>query len=280
MIRGGGPIQNAMSVDLEDWFCAYNMSGVVPRSAWATSELRVVQNTERLLALFDRKGINVTFFVLGWIADRVPELIRKIDARGHEIAVHGYQHLLLTQISKHEFEEDLDRSLKALDACGVRHKVVGFRAPSFSLVESTRWALDILASRGLRYDSSVFPVSFHPDYGIPDSPLGPYMITSDMHEFPMGCVRVLGRNLACSGGGYLRLLPYLYTRTCLRKANGEGRPVVFYIHPWEIDPGQPRMPIPWLKRLRHYTGLGATERKLERLLTDFHFTTIRGVLGL
>jgi polysaccharide deacetylase family protein (PEP-CTERM system associated) len=280
MIRGEAALENAMSVDLEDWFCAYNMSSVVPRSVWATTELRVVQNTERLLAMFDRRGMKATFFVLGWIADRVPELVREIERRGHEIAAHGYEHLLVTQISRRVFEDDLVKSLKALERCGVRNSILGFRAPSFTIVERTRWALEVLAAHGIRYDSSVFPVSFHPDYGVPDSPLAPYQITPDIVEFPMGVVRVLGRNLPFSGGGYLRLVPYSYTRACLRRANREGRPVVFYIHPWEIDAGQPRMPISLPKRLRHYTGLKTTEAKMDRLLTDFRFTTIKKVLGL
>ncbi len=271
---------NAMSVDLEDWFCAYNMSGVVPPEAWEKSELRVVDNTRRLLSLFDRKGVTATFFVLGWIAGKVPDLIREIDARGHEIAAHGFGHLLITRVAREEFVKDLEKSLDAIEKCGIRQRVVGYRAPSFTIVERTRWALDDLAARGLKYDSSVFPVGFHPDYGLPNSPLAPYSITPQMQEFPLSCVRVLGRTFPCSGGGYFRLMPYAYTKACMRRVNREGRPVIFYIHPWEIDPGQPRMPIPWLKRVRHYYGLAANERKLEQLLSDFAFTSIRRVLGL
>jgi polysaccharide deacetylase family protein (PEP-CTERM system associated) len=273
-------MRNAMSVDLEDWFCVNNLRSVIPEDSWDAQELRVVQNTERLLTLFERRGVKATFFVLGWIAEKVPEIVRMIEGQGHEIGVHGYRHLLLTHVTAREFEADLVRALNAIENCGLSNTIVGFRAPSFTLVEKTRWALDILSAHGLKYDSSVYPVGFHPDYGMPEAPLMPYHITERLQEFPLTCVRILGRNLACSGGGYFRLLPYAFTRECFRKANREGRPAVFYLHPWEIDPDQPRVRIPLLKRMRHYYGLANTENKLEQLLNDFSFTTIREVLGV
>ena len=273
-------MKNAMSIDLEDWFCVYNLSHVIKREDWDRCELRVKRNTDRILELFSKYDVHSTFFVLGWIADKMPELIRQIEHGGHEIAVHGYNHLLITHLTPEEFEEDLARALEALKRCGVRGQVIGFRAPSFTIVEETKWALSILERHGIRYDSSVFPVGFHPDYGVPNSPLTPYEITDSLREFPLTCVEYFGRRFPCSGGAYFRLLPYAYTKHCIRKCNGEGRNAVFYLHPWEVDPDQPRMNIPLSKRIRHYHGLSKTEKKLERLLQDFEFTTIREVLAL
>ncbi len=273
-------MRNAISVDLEDWFCAYNMTGYVGRDNWDKCELRVAANTDRILRMFERHGVHATFFVLGWIAERVPELIRDIAARGHEIATHGYDHVLLTGSTESGFESDLNKGLEAIRACGLAGPVLGYRAPSFTIVEGTMWALRTLEKFNLRYDSSVFPVGFHPDYGIPGASLSPYRITEKIVEFPMSCVEVFGRRLPCSGGAYFRLFPYAYTRWCLNRINAEGRPAVFYLHPWELDPGQPKIPLPLSKRIRHYYGLGRTESKLNRLLGDFEFTTIREVLAL
>jgi polysaccharide deacetylase family protein (PEP-CTERM system associated) len=233
-----------------------------------------------LLALLERYDVRATFFVLGWIADRLPGLVRDIERAGHEIASHGYDHQLLTDLSADEFDRDLGRALVSLRSCGITQEVIGYRAPSFTIVERTKWALPILERHNLRYDSSIVPIGFHPDYGIPNGPLLPFKITEGLYEFPLSCVEVFGTRLPCCGGAYFRLLPYAYTRTAIRRCNAEGRQVVFYVHPWEIDPGQPRMKLPLSKRIRHYYGLARTERKLERLLQDFRFTTIREVLGL
>jgi len=158
--------------------------------------------------------------------------------------------------------------------------VIGYRAPSFTIVDKTRWALEILEQHGILYDSSVFPIGFHPDYGMPDSPLAPYKITENLYEFPLSCVDILGRRLPCSGGGYFRLFPYRFTRYCIRKCNRQGRPVAFYIHPWELDPGQPRLDLPMSKKFRQYNNLRKTEKRLDALLRDFEFTTLREVLSL
>jgi polysaccharide deacetylase family protein (PEP-CTERM system associated) len=230
--------------------------------------------------MLDRHNVNATFFVLGWVAERVPELIREIEDRGHEIASHGYGHHLLTHLTPEEFEVDLRRSIKVLKDIGVNYQPIGFRAPSFTVVEKTMWALSILSKHGILYDSSVFPIGFHPDYGVPSSPLAPYQISRELTEFPLSCAEYMGKRIPCSGGGYFRLLPYTLTRLLIRKVNSDGRPAVFYLHPWELDPGQPRIPLPFTKRLRHYNGLQKTEEKLERLLNDFQFTTIREVLGV
>ena len=275
-------MKNAISIDLEDWFCVKNLSGAIKRSDWDSCELRVAETTERLLTLFDQHQTRATFFVLGWIAEKVPDLIRKIEAAGHEIAVHGYNHLLLTEISPDEFELDLAKALQVIEECGLKSRPIGFRAPSFTMVEKTKpWALPILEKYNFKYDSSVFPIGFHPDYGIPDSPLSPYKISDGLHEFPMSCLELFGRRFPFGGGGYFRLFPYASTKYCIKKVNDGGRPAMFYLHPWELDPGQPRIKdLSLSKRIRHYRNLDQTEKRFERLLKDFEFTTIREVLEL
>jgi polysaccharide deacetylase family protein (PEP-CTERM system associated) len=257
------------------------LSHAIPKSDWGACELRVYESTKRVLRLLEEHDTRATFFVLGWIAERLPDLVREIDAAGHEIASHGYGHLLLTEITPREFEEDLDRSLEAIAACGVRRPVLGFRAPSFTVVESTKaWALEALEAKGFAYDSSIFPVGFHPDYGIGDAPLAPFRITDRLHEFPISCVELGGRRLPASGGAYFRILPYRYTEFCMKRCNAEGRPTVFYLHPWELDPGQPRVKLPASKRFRHYHNLAKTERRLSALLGTFRFGTLQEVLGI
>ena len=274
-------MQNAMSIDLEEWFCVHNFSQVIQNKDWDKCESRVYNSTRRILDLLDRHDTRATFFVLGWVAERLPELIREIEDRGHEIAVHGYNHLLLTEITPSEFDEDLSRALEAIERCGVKQKVLGFRAPSFTVVEKTRqWAMRILEKYNLKYDSSIFPVGFHPDYGMPNSPLSPYKITDRLIEFPMSCIEMFGRRLPFSGGGYFRLFPYAYTKYCIKQCNRLGRPTVFYLHPWEIDFEQPKMDLPASKKFRHYHNLDKTEHRLDKLLSDFQFTTIKEVLGL
>ncbi len=274
-------VRNALSIDLEDWFCVHNLSHVIRKEDWDKCELRVGESTRRILRLLEKHDTRATFFVLGWVAERLPDLIAEVEAGGHEIAVHGYNHLLLTEITPAEFDEDLARAVEVIKGCGVKQPLLGFRAPSFTVVEKTRpWALETLERHGFRYDSSVFPVGFHPDYGVADAPLVPYRITEQLYEFPMSCLDFYGRRLPFSGGGYFRLFPYAYTRFCMRRCNAEGRPAVFYLHPWELDPGQPRIKLPALKQFRHYNNLDRTEARLDALLGDFEFTTIREVLGL
>jgi polysaccharide deacetylase family protein (PEP-CTERM system associated) len=273
-------LKNALSIDLEDWFCVSNLSHVINRDDWDACELRVDSSAGRVLDLLDRHKTRATFFVLGWVADRLPGLVREIERRGHEIASHGYGHRMLTQLSEQEFEDDLRRGLAALRKCGIEQDVIGFRAPSFTIVERTKWALPILERHELKYDSSMVPIGFHPDYGVPDGPLSPFKITDGLYEFPLSCVELFGTRVPCCGGAYFRLLPYAFTRYGIRRCHAEGRGIVFYFHPWELDPDQPRMKLPFTKRIRHYYGLRDTEKKLERLLTDFQFTTIREVLGL
>ena len=275
-------IKNAISIDLEDWFCVHNLSRAIRRDDWDSCELRVHDSTRRLIELFDRHNTKATFFVLGWVAERIPELVKELDDLGHEIAVHGYDHLLLTEISPEQFDADLARGLKAIEQCGVKSRPLGFRAPSFTMVNKTKgWALPILEKHQFKYDSSVFPVGFHPDYGMVEAPLTPYKITPELLEFPMSCLEIFGRRFPFSGGGYFRLFPYAYTKYCMQKVNAQGRPAVFYLHPWELDPGQPKVKnLSFSQRFRHYRNIDQTEKRLEKLLNDFQFTTIREVLGL
>jgi polysaccharide deacetylase family protein (PEP-CTERM system associated) len=271
-------MRNVMSVDVEDWFCVYNLSRLIPYADWDKCESRVERNTMRLLDVFRNHQVEATFFVLGWVADRFPDLVQEIERRGHEVATHGYSHRLLTFMQPEEFRVDLQRSLEVL-AKATNQEVLGFRAPSFSVTRKTLWAADILKESGIQYDSSVFPVAFHPEYGIADAELGPYQLTEGLTELPMSVAEVLGRKIPCSGGGYFRLYPYALTRRLMRKCNEAGRPVIFYLHPWEADPAQPRVQgMPWWKRFRQYQNLEKTEERLERLLSDFSFTSARKLL--
>lgn len=274
-------MKNALSIDLEDWFCVHNLSATINAKDWDDCELRVYQSTRRILTLLAKHNTRATFFVLGWIAERLPELIREVEMAGHEIGAHGYNHLLLTEISPVEFEADLEKALIAIADCGVSQRPIGFRAPSFTVVNTTKsWALPILEKLNFKYDSSVFPIGYHPDYGIGDAPSSPYMITDDLREFPMSCLERFGRRFPFCGGGYFRLLPYSYTRYCMRKWNQQGRPAMFYLHPWELDPEQPRVKLPLTKRFRHYYNLHKTEKRLDQLLNEFQFSPVREVLGL
>ncbi len=266
---------NALSIDLEDWFCAYNLR--IPLSEWHTRELRVVSSTHRILDLLDQHTTHATFFVLGWIAERVPDLVREVEARGHEIATHGYSHTVLTAMTPAAFESDLCRALDATRAC-TRQPILGFRAPSFTITRQTLWALDILRNHGIAYDSSIFPVSHHPDYGLPDAPLGIHA-RSGITEVPMSVARLRGFNLPCSGGGYFRVFPYSVTRFLLRAINREGRPAVFYLHPWEADPGQPHVEMSPTRKFRHYFNLDKTLGRLDHLLADLQFGPIRQLLA-
>jgi polysaccharide deacetylase family protein (PEP-CTERM system associated) len=280
-IRRSGGIVNAMSVDVEDYFQVSAFEKTVSRASWDTFESRVVRNTERLLDLFDRTGTKATFFVLGWVADRFPALVKTIASTGHEVASHGYHHQLVYMLTPDQFREDV-RSAKAALESATGSAVVGFRAPSFSLVPSTLWALDILIEEGYQYDTSIFPIR-HDRYGMPDAPRHIHTIdrpSGALLEMPMATVRLGHVNLPVSGGGYFRLLPYAWTRWGIRHMNFTDRqPALFYLHPWEIDPDQPRIAAGFATRLRHYTALSSTGPKLARLLREFEFDTVARVLN-
>ncbi|AOY90149.1 polysaccharide deacetylase [Marinobacter salinus] len=267
-----------MSIDVEDYFHVAALSGVISPDQWDSLPSRVEQNTERLLSLFDRHGVKATFFVLGWVAERFPDLIRKLSDHGHEIASHGYSHQLIYNQSPEVFREETLRSKGILeDITG--NAVDGYRAASYSITRQSLWALDILSEAGFTWDSSIFPIR-HDRYGIPDSPRAPYSIETAngniIREFPLTTAQIMGLSIPAAGGGYFRQFPYPVFRYLFRNASGFGeRPQMFYLHPWEIDPDQPRYSnASWFSRFRHYTNLDLCYGRLERLLRDFRFGTV------
>jgi polysaccharide deacetylase family protein (PEP-CTERM system associated) len=274
---------NAFSVDVEDWYQASDFETVARFPSWDTFESRVTRNTERLLALLAEYGVKGTFFVLTWNAERHPQLVRRIAGAGHEVASHGYGHRLIYEQTPEEFRRDLSRSKATLEDI-IGQEVLGYRAPSFSLTQASLWALDVLLECGIRYDSSIFPVRDRL-YGIPDARRFPFVIRARgerrLVEFPMTTARAFDRNWPLGGGGYLRILPYRYMRWGMRRVNREGQPALVYIHPWELDPEQPRLPANGRRGFStHYINLRRTEGKLRRLLRDFSFAPARQVLGL
>ena len=275
-----GDVVNAMTVDVEDYFQVSVFDQTVSRDRWDELESRVERNTDRLLDLFEATGVTGTFFILGWVAERHPGLVGRIAAAGHEIASHGYGHRLVYDMTPDAFREDLRRSKEVLEATSGR-RVVGYRAPSYSVVRDSLWALDVLLDEGFEYDASIFPIH-HDRYGIPDSPRHPYRVRrerGDLVEVPGSTVKLGRLNLPIAGGGYFRILPYQWTRWGIGRVNRAERcPAVFYIHPWEIDPEQPRLPASRLGRFRHYRNLGRTEGRLRRLLRDFAFGPLEALV--
>lgn len=274
---------NAFSVDVEDYFQVGAFEQACPRDRWSQYEPRVERNTRRLLDLCARHGVKGTFFTLGWVAERWPGLVRDIRQAGHELGTHGQDHRRVTTMTPAEFREDVRRSKNTIeDVSGA--EVIGYRAPNYSIVRETLWAMDILLEEGFRYDSSVFPIH-HDRYGIPDFPRFPRPVRgsngSALQEFPISTVRLAGMNLPFVGGGYLRHFPLSFIRWGMRRLNGrERRPAILYIHPWELDPEQPRQPVRWLTRVRHYRNLEQTEDRLARLFSEYSFASCREVLGL
>ena len=272
---------NALSIDVEDYFQVAALAPAVARETWSQRESRVERNTDILLALLEERGLYATFFVLGWIAERHPALVERIAAAGHEVASHGFSHQLIYGQTPAEFREETRRSKELLQDLTGR-AVIGYRAASFSITKQSLWALDVLLDLGFQYDSSIFPIH-HDRYGIPGASPEPGRISAPsgrtLVEFPMSAASLGGIKIPVSGGGYFRLLPYWVTRAGLRQVNEKrGHPFVFYLHPWEIDPGQPRIGVKWLSRFRHYTNLERCEERLKRLLDDFAFTRITDVL--
>ena len=274
---------NAFTVDVEDYFQVAALSSAISRESWPTRESRVERNTERILYLLAEKGVRGTFFVLGWIAERSPGLVRRIAGAGHEIACHGFSHQLIYRQSQAEFREETRRAKGLLeDATG--NAVAGYRAASFSITRESLWALDVLIDLGFEYDSSIFPIR-HDRYGIPGAAAEPGRVVApsqrSLVEFPMAAATFCGLQVPVSGGGYFRILPYWVTRAGLRQINDRaGRPFTFYLHPWEVDPDQPRIKVGWFSRFRHYTNLDRCEARLRRLLGEFPFASMREVLQL
>jgi len=273
-------VTNILTIDLEDWYMDTDIS------TWDSYEDRVVQSAQKILEILDETNTKATFFVVGYVAEHFPELIKDIKDKGHEIATHGYSHTTITEQTPLEFEEDLLKSVRILEDI-TKDKIRGHRACEFSIGEETSWAINILKKNGLKYDSSVFPVKTHL-YGVPDAPLHPYHISSpnikidnnpedDFFEFPLSVytIPIMGKNIPVAGGFYLRFFLYWFIKHAMKKINGKNQPVVFYIHPWEFDTKQPR-----IKELRwyHYFNLSTTEKKFKRLLNDFEFTSVKAWL--
>jgi polysaccharide deacetylase family protein (PEP-CTERM system associated) len=273
---------NAMTVDVEEHFQVSAFESIVRRESWSSLESRVEPNTERVLDLLDACGVSGTFFVLGWVAERRPALVRRIAERGHEVASHGYSHRLIYEQTPEEFGRELTRSRKILqDASG--QPILGHRAASFSIVKASLWALDAVAEAGFTYDSSVFPV-LHDRYGMAGAPRGIHRLTTPaghaLWEIPPSTVALGGVVLPVAGGGYLRLYPAALTGWAIRRLNcAERMPAVVYIHPWELDPEQPRFDPGTLRRFRHYVNLKTTARKLRGLMARHRFGTMHDVLA-
>lgn len=267
----GERIRNAMTCDVEDYFQVSAFAPYIDRDSWPSRECRVEANMERILAIYERHGVKATFFTLGWIAERYPAMVRRIVAAGHELASHGYGHLRASDQSRDQFDNDIRSSKALLEDIGGQ-AVLGYRAPSFSIGHANLWALEALQEAGYRYSSSIYPIA-HDHYGMPDAPRfafyphGP----DGLLEVPVTTVNMLGRNLPAGGGGYFRLLPYALSRWMMQKVNREDRqPALFYFHPWELDPGQPRpQGLDAKSRFRHYVNIERMEGRLEQLARDF-----------
>ncbi len=270
-----------MTVDVEDYFHVSAFAHSIKRESWASQQSRVRNNNHRLLQLFSDSNVRATFFVLGWAAEQEPRLVPEIVAAGHEVACHGFSHRLIYEQGEAAFRQETDRAKKLLeDQSGCA--VLGYRAASFSITNRSRWALEVLADIGFQYDSSVVPVR-HDLYGIPSGVSKPHrlLLTSgnSIMEFPPATLKIAGVNLPIGGGGYFRLYPYTFTKWALRKFNeAEGSPFAFYVHPWELDPDQPRIITNWKSRFRHYNNLAITESRLRKLLGDFRLTAMGDVL--
>ena len=276
-------VPNALTVDVEDYFHVAAFETNISRDSWTTRESRVVSNTQKLLAIFEKFDVRGTFFVLGWVAEQYPHLVKEIAARGHEVACHGLSHRLVYTQSPEEFYEETLRAKELLENI-TGSAVLGYRAASYSIVRESLWALDILVELGFVYDSSIFPVH-HDRYGIPNAERVPHRLSTPnkkiIVEWPLSTAKLLGFRLPVAGGGYFRLLPYWVTQWGLGSINRlERKPFIFYLHPWEIDPAQPRVSASRLSLFRHYTNLDKCEQRLRRLLGEFQFGTAKDSLVL
>lgn len=271
---------NALTIDVEDYFQVSAFDGHVRRDAWEKMPSRIERNVEQLLQLLDDRRARATFFTLGWIAERHPSLVRRIVGQGHELASHGYGHRRASDLDHTAFSHDIRHAKSLLeDIAGTA--VIGYRAPSFSIGKGNLWAFDCIAAAGYRYSSSIYPVQ-HDHYGMPDAPRFPYRVRDGLMEIPVTTTRLFGRNLPAGGGGYFRLAPYHVSRWAIARVNRqEQRPAIFYFHPWEIDPEQPRFRgVSAKTRFRHYLNLHRTKARLTRLLTDFEWDRVDRVFDV
>jgi polysaccharide deacetylase family protein (PEP-CTERM system associated) len=274
-------IANVMTVDVEDYFHVQAFAGVIDRRLWGNYPMRVEQNTRRVLKMFQKYNVRATFFILGWVAERCAKLVREIADAGHEIGCHGYAHQPIYGGDAHAFRQDVRHALAIVENI-LGSRVQSYRAPSYSITKKTMWALDVLVEEGFEFDSSIFPV-LHDNYGIPEAPRFPHVRklnrSGQITEFPPSTIRLLGNNVPVAGGGYLRLYPYALTSWAIHHLNRqENQPAMVYLHPWELDKAQPRIPAPWRSRFRHYQNLGTMESKLENLLIDFTWKPMGEVL--
>jgi polysaccharide deacetylase family protein (PEP-CTERM system associated) len=273
---------NVLTIDVEDYYHVSAFEAVVQPQDWERHESRVEKNTDKVLALLADKQVQATFFVLGWVAERYPHLVRRIAAERHEVACHGYSHRRIYTQTPAVFRSETRKAKRLLEeVTGI--PIIGYRAASYSITCQSLWALDILAEEGFQYDSSIFPIR-HDLYGIPNHPRFPHVLqehgTPPLIEFPLSTVRIAGVNFPVAGGGYLRLFPYAITHLAMRYLNHrEKQPAIVYFHPWELDPEQPRMPAGRLSQFRHYTNLERMQKKLQRLLGSFHFAPVRDVFA-
>ena len=268
-------IQNYLTVDVEDYYQVSAFEPIVGLTKWDQYPSRVVNNTRTIIQVLDRHDVKATFFVLGWIGEKNPELVREIIEGGHDIGCHSYQHRLIYTLSPNEFREDTRRAKDVLEQITGK-SVLGYRAPSYSITSQSLWAYGILEELGFEFSSSVFPI-YHDRYGIPDAPRFKYRVPGhDIVEYPISTARFLGRNIPVSGGGYFRIFPFQFIKMALSKINKrENQPFVFFIHPWETDPEQPEMKAASpLSKFRHYTNLSKTKGRFEKLLNDFQFIPI------
>jgi polysaccharide deacetylase family protein (PEP-CTERM system associated) len=271
---------NALTVDVEDFFHVEALASTIARTDWEKISPRVEKNVERILEIFAQAGVRGTFFILGWVAKKFPGLVRDIAAAGHEIGSHGLGHQRIRNLTRDQFRSDIVTARDLL-ADQAQRSIIAYRAPSFSIVAETLWALDVLVEEGFRIDSSIFPVR-HDLYGIPGAERFPHWrrtpAGSTIFEFPPSTIHFMGNNLGVGGGGYLRIFAYAYTRRGLKQINErENQPAMVYLHPWEMDPDQPRYAAPLRSRIRHYTNLSGMEGKIQRLLRDFRFDTVSNV---
>lgn len=273
-------VTNAITVDVEDWFHVSVLRHIIPFEAWDRQESRIKPNLTRIIRLFEEYGVKATFFVLGWLAEKYPEIVEVIVSHGHEIGSHGYAHRVIYEHSPDEFKRDLDKSITLLEKIG-GHEIKYYRAPSYSITRDSLWAFEILMERGIEYDSSVFPIK-HDLYGIKEVPRFPFFIEfangKKLVELPPSTLKVAGENIPISGGGYLRLFPFWFIQNGLKKINEDGKPVIFYFHPWELDPGQPKLQMSPIARFRHYSNLESTEKRIRHLLESFLFSSIGDVI--
>lgn len=273
-------VKNALTVDVEDYFQVSAFADHIKPHEWDERTLRVEENTHKLLDLFDEYKIKATFFTLGWVAERKRGLVLEIANRGHEVACHGYSHQLVYNQTQDIFRDETIRAKSIIEDI-IQQPVLGYRAASYSITEKSVWALDILAECGFIYDSSIFPVR-HDRYGMPDSPKYPYLLKTpagnSLIEFPLSTAKIFNYRLPVAGGGYFRLYPYWLSKAGLKQINRQQKPFIFYLHPWEVDPEQPRISASWFSRFRHYNNLDKCESRLRNLISDFRFTTTWDVL--